>query len=53
MIFFMDSLEFVFDLTMRVAGPLYVVLAWTLIGGVAYVYFTAVLPVGAPGTWSE
>jgi hypothetical protein len=46
--FCIDTFEFIFDLAVRVAGPIYVLLAWVLIGGVAYVYFTAVLPVIAP-----
>lgn len=43
--FCLDCLETTFDIVMQVAGPLYVLIAWVLIGGVAYVYFTAVLPV--------
>eukprot|EP00192_Tetraselmis_astigmatica_P014215 CAMPEP_0117692336 /NCGR_PEP_ID=MMETSP0804-20121206/26273_1 /TAXON_ID=1074897 /ORGANISM="Tetraselmis astigmatica, Strain CCMP880" /LENGTH=303 /DNA_ID=CAMNT_0005505777 /DNA_START=199 /DNA_END=1110 /DNA_ORIENTATION=+ len=41
---FIDNVERVFDVVIFIAGPIYVIVAWVLIGGVAFVYFTAVLP---------
>lgn len=39
-----SNLETAIDTTVLLMGPLYVLAAWTLIAGVAFVYFTAVLP---------
>eukprot|EP00271_Cylindrocystis_brebissonii_P006976 TRINITY_DN1999_c3_g1_i1.p1 TRINITY_DN1999_c3_g1~~TRINITY_DN1999_c3_g1_i1.p1 ORF type:complete len:419 (+),score=44.77 TRINITY_DN1999_c3_g1_i1:171-1427(+) len=45
---FMGRCEVWVDTSIRVSGPVYIVLAVTLISGVIYVYFTALLPLMAP-----
>mmetsp|Transcript_25558 Transcript_25558/g.60795 ORF Transcript_25558/g.60795 Transcript_25558/m.60795 type:complete len:243 (-) Transcript_25558:277-1005(-) len=49
--FIADNLELIVDIAVRVTGPIYILIAVVLISAVAYVFFTAVLPMYRGPLW--